>query len=117
MNHFRNIKEDVKMVIVGQCVMELEDGATLQIGQEQVQILLALETMLQNVQSFIKLATKIIALAHAGISEINDQKLHYFCFVNFISSLLNLDFNLCCGKIMMSTTQPKQCLQNKYYQS
>lgn len=57
------------MVIAGQCVMELEDGVTLQIGQEQVQISLALETMLQNALFFIKLATKIIALAHVGISD------------------------------------------------
>ena len=63
------MKEDARMVIAGQTVTELEDGAILQIGQEQVEILLAPETILQNARFFIKLATKIIALAPAGISE------------------------------------------------
>jgi hypothetical protein len=82
-----SIQEDARAAIVGQCVMEPEDGATLQIGQEQVQTLLATETIHQIAQFFIKLATKIIALAHAGISEminISSEQKNFFKIIQLI---------------------------------
>jgi len=67
--HFLNIRGDVKLVTAGHTVMKLEDGATHQIGQEQVIILPAMEMTHQNVPFFIKLATKITVLGPAGIFE------------------------------------------------
>lgn len=70
---FLNIKDDVKMIIVGQCVTELEDGAILQIGKNKYKYCLHRKRCFKMSCSLAN-CLQIIALAPAGISENERQK-------------------------------------------